>query len=480
MAANNKENMFKRLSLVPAGMRYKLMIVFCLMSIIPLLICVYIASNFVFPFMKEAMGNISLVVGITLFIAILGYVVARRMIEPIIDMALEAKLIAGGDFERSIEVSEEGEVGDLALSLNSMSDKIRQNLSELKDYGEKTREINAEINKKVMVLSGLLQVGNLISAGSDLESILDILVEKVSLLDGSNPAAIMIIDKEKDSLISYSSINVEDSDAITMPASMQHGIFARFRAEPKDIIIDNRIEKPDSAIDSFRQLYKLKNVVISPIMVRGNLEGAILLGNHEDNFNYKEDDIELLHVFAKQAAIAIENDHLIRKTEELEVKDELTQLFNNKYITDRLEEEIKRGILYQRPCSFILFNIDDFKQFCEKKGRMAGESVLKKIGKLIASELSPVDKAARFSDDEFCLVLPERSKKEAKEIAEDIKKKISELKVLSSGDEAERNVTVSAGLSENPIDGVSAKELISKAQDLLSQAKATGKNRVKV
>ncbi len=477
--AKEKRGIMSRLSLMPAGLRYKLMIVFCLMSIIPLMICVYITTNFVFPYAGFT-GSLSIVIAITIIIALLGFALAKNMIEPIIDIAIEAKLIAGGDFERSVEIKEDsGEIGELATSLNSMSDKIRSNLTELKSYGDQTREINEEIHKKVMVLSGLLQVGNLISAGTDLKSVLDILVEKVSLLDGTNPAGVLLIDKDRDNLIPFSLLNINGSDA-KLPASLKRGLFARLRTEVRDIIIDKNLDKEDEAVASFRSLYSVRNAIIIPIVVRGNLEGVVVMGNNEDDFEYKVDDVELLHVFCKQAAIAIENDKLMRKTEELEVKDELTGLYNYKFIRERLDEEISRGIMYQRPCGFLLFGIDNFSGFCERHGRMAGESALKKIGSLISSELTPVDKAARFSDDEFALVLPERNKKEAKDIADEISTKISEIVILPSAADDEKSLTVSAGLSENPIDGINAKDLIKKAKELLDQAKGEGKNTIKV
>jgi diguanylate cyclase (GGDEF)-like protein len=479
-SVNRSKGLIRNLSLVPASLWYKMIIVFCLMSVIPLMICVYIATNFVFPYMGMT-GLLSVVIAIAILIALLGLILARKMIEPIIDIAIEARLIAGGDFERSIKISEEGEIGDLASSLNAMTDKIRTNLTELKIYGDKTREINSEIHRKVMALSGLLQVGNLISAGTGLKTILDILAEKISLLDDSCPVMVMFLDKERDYLMPCSVMNIEDPEAARMPLSLKQGFFARLRTDIhlRDIIIDSDNRQEDEHVNSIRQAFGIRNIAIVPVIVRGSLEGAIFMGNSNDNFVYKKDDLELLHVFSKQVAIAFENDKLLKKTEELEIKDGLTQLYNAKFIKERLDEEIKRGMIYQRPCSFILFNVDGFKPFCDKYGRMTGESVLKKIARLIMDEITPVDRAGRFGDDEFALILPERYKKESKKIAEELKNKISELCIMRSKEEDRVSITVSASLSENPIDGISAKELIDKAKDLMGQAKKEGSNTVK-
>jgi diguanylate cyclase (GGDEF)-like protein len=479
MVKANKRGMFYRLSLVPTGLKYKLMIVFCLMSIIPLMICVYIATNFVFPYMGMT-GSLGIVIAITIFIAILGFVLAKKMIEPIIDIAIEAKLIANGDFDRSINTDQEGEIGELASSLNSMTEKIRENLSALKGYGDQTREINTEINRKVMVLSGLLQVGNLISAGAELNAILDVLVEKIFLIDESCPTLVMLIDQDKDYLVPYSFVNIENPEAVKMLLSLRRGFFAQLKTNIKDIVVDSKVDSEDETLASIKQLLGIKNMVVVPVVTRGNLEGAIFIGNSKDDFSYKKDDIEILHVFSKQAAIAIENDILLKKTEELEIRDGLTHLFNAKFIKERLEEEVRRGMIYQRPCSLILFNVDNFKPFCEKHGRMSGESALKKIANLIMDEITSVDRAGRFGDDEFAIILPERNKKESRDIAEELKKRISELKIIRGDGEKHISITVSGSLSENPIDGVSGKELIDKAKNLMKQAKQEGKDTVKV
>jgi len=68
----------------------------------------------------------------------------------------------------------------------------------------------------------------------------------------------------------------------------------------------------------------------------------------------------------------------------------------------RLEEEIKRAIFYQRPCSFIIFNVDDFRAFVAKHGELAGEEALKRMSKLIRDNTDPreggKDRAERICD----------------------------------------------------------------------------------
>jgi signal transduction histidine kinase len=115
------------MSLAPKGLRYKLIMAFSLMSIIPLLACAYLTFSYTFPGYVE-MINTAAVVVLSVIIAVLGLVLAKGLVDPVIDMAIEAKMIAGGDFNREISVSGHDEIGVLGESINSMTAKIRTNM----------------------------------------------------------------------------------------------------------------------------------------------------------------------------------------------------------------------------------------------------------------------------------------------------------------------------------------------------------------
>jgi len=146
------------------------------------------------------------------------------------------------------------------------------------------------------------------------------------------------------------------------------------------------------------------------------------------------------------------------------------------FIRNRLEEEIKRAIIYRRPCAFIILNIDNFQQFHKNFGLLQAEVTLKKIASLIRDSFTEVDRVARAGDNEFAVVLPERNKRQAQEIAEEIRKKIDS--AFSKERDVNKRLTVSGGVSENPLDGVNAEELITQAKEALNSAKTQGKNRI--
>ena len=172
--------LFKKLSIVNKGLRYKLMIAFSLMTVIPLLACVYGLSPYLFPGFQSYV-DLATIVMAAIVISILGLILARSIINSVVELASETRKIASGDYERRVNVSSDDELGHLGQSINMMTQKIKPNLDELRSYGQDMKDINVEIHKKVITLSSLLQIGDIISAGSaQIDTLLELAVEKAS------------------------------------------------------------------------------------------------------------------------------------------------------------------------------------------------------------------------------------------------------------------------------------------------------------
>lgn len=158
----------------------------------------------------------------------------------------------------------------------------------------------------------------------------------------------------------------------------------------------------------------------------------------------------------------------------LDKVDKLTGLYNASYIRERLNEEIQRAIHYQRPCSFVYFSIDNFDAFAAASGPQASDAALKGVANVLHAELSEFDRAARIQKGEFGIIFFDKNKKKAIEFTERIR--VSVLKssfMKSAGD-----LSVSIGLSENPLDGVTAHDLYTKAQLRSQSAARRGKNQI--
>jgi len=472
---NGKNKNGEALSMASRSLKYKLKISFYLMSILPLLVCIYLVSNYILPQVGFTV-DITASVIISVFIAIVGFFVIKEVFDRVTSVSTAAKLIAAGDIGRKIDVQHQDEVGDLGDALNQLTSRIRSNMDELKNYSEKTTEINLEIQRRVIVLSSLLQISSLISQGAKLEDILKLTVEKSRLLANSDIAYLLYRDTNQEHFQVKVADGINSSYLLKLAVDSNDELFGRLVKSNKPLILDKQNLLPEHLASAFYEKFRLKNTMALPVYLRGRVMAIIGIGNARDTFLYRKDDAELLDIFAKQVAIAVENDILMHRVEKLEIKDVLTGLYNESFIRNRLQEEIKRAIVYRRPCAFVCFDIDNFKMFQQSFGLLQAETVLKRISSLVKDSVSEIDRVGRVGDDEFAVILPEKNKRQAQEIAEDIRKKIEFS--FSEDTDTRKRVTVSAGVSENPLDGIDAEELIKRAKELVKIAKGQGRNRV--
>ncbi len=469
-------SIFKSFSLVPGGLRRKLMASFALMAIIPLLVSVYFITAYIFTY-RETIWDVSLITFITVIVALLGFELMREIISSVITLAIDAKVIAEGDLERKIEVKREDEIGSLESSLNLMTNRLRENMSEIQSYGDKIRSINIDINKKVMVLSGLLQIGNTMSTTPQLDMVIPLIVNWLAQVINADKVFLMMVDRKTGELVAKFASNVDSKDMERLRTRLGDGFIGRVASKNERVIIDSS-RRPTKATEDFTKQFNMKNASLIPISSRGKIVGLVGVGNNLPDFSYQEDDLEVLNIFARQIAIAIENDWLLKRTQELAIQDELTGLYNESYMRERLSEEIKRAIMYQRPCAFVMLNIDDFKKFQKDNTELAGEAVLKKVAEILKENVEEIDKVARTIDDNFAIVLPEKNKGEAKEIAKKIRKRIEKFHFPGERTQPSGRLTISGGVSANPIDGITSEDLINKAIVRLIKAKKEGKNRI--
>jgi diguanylate cyclase (GGDEF)-like protein len=471
------DSKFNRFSLNSRTVKQKLMVAFQLMSILPFLVCVYLLSIYIFPKFGVKL-EIIMYLGVSVFLAIVGLLVIKEVFDRLTTVANEAKIIAAGDIGRKLDVAQSDEVGELSNILNHLTHRIRNNMEELKAYSEKTTKINLEIQKKIMVLSNLMQISGLISEGAKFEETLKISVEKSRALANSQIAFLLFKEEGQDYLSFKTCDGVYTDDFSKIRLGPQDKIFQKVFNLNKLLVLDAKNKLEDELSADFCGRLQLKNCLAMPISLKGELKGVLGIASNQEGFTYQQDDIELLDIFSKQIAVAFENDILAHRVEKLEIKDNLTGLYNRFFIESRLQEEIKRAINYQRPCAFVVFDIDNFKAYREKFGLIYAEAALKRVAGLIRESISEVDRVGRTGDDEFSLILPEKNKRHAQTVAEEICKKI---KTSFCQDlDKSKCLTFSAGVSENPLDGVQMEQLLAKAKEMLKKAKDSGKNKVVV
>lgn len=222
----------------------------------------------------------------------------------------------------------------------------------------------------------------------------------------------------------------------------------------------------------------ISSLISSPLISAHSFLGILRLDNPLPDF-YLQHDLRFLVTICDLGALALENSELFQKMQDLAIHDGLTLLYTKGYFLERLKEECKRGIRQNKPLSLLMLDIDYFKNYNDKFGHTAGDEVLKNLSRSILEFLKGSSSIiSRFGGEEFCIVIPQADKKNAFCLAEELRAKIENTKIILRRQET--NVTVSIGVATYPADAGDEDELIFKADRAMYEAKQGGRNRVAV
>jgi diguanylate cyclase (GGDEF)-like protein len=194
---------------------------------------------------------------------------------------------------------------------------------------------------------------------------------------------------------------------------------------------------------------------------------------------FSDAEILLVERLAIPIAAALQNSVRISDAERLSYTDDLTQLHNARYLRQLLVNETKRARRYNSNLAAAFLDLDDFKQINDLHGHLVGSHVLMEVASLILPSVRDTDCVVRYGGDEFVVILPETALDEALHVAERIRAKLASHR-FSGGRRLQLRLTASFGVAILPEHASSPQQLIAAADSAMYEAKAAGKNCVRV
>jgi len=217
-----------------------------------------------------------------------------------------------------------------------------------------------------------------------------------------------------------------------------------------------------------------------PLITGGRLVGAVQAtrksGGSEAFTQEQAHKVEVVcSALATALANAIDYHNATRQT----LIDDLTRLYNVRYLYQTLEGEIRRARRYGSAVSVVFMDLDGFKLVNDAYGHRAGSATLTEVALVITRSVRDSDFVARYGGDEFVLMLPETSAKRALQMAERVRLRIAAHR-FKGGVGADIYLTASFGVASFPEHATSAEKLIELADAAMYEAKQRDKNNVKL
>jgi diguanylate cyclase (GGDEF)-like protein len=221
------------------------------------------------------------------------------------------------------------------------------------------------------------------------------------------------------------------------------------------------------------------NLAFYPILAKETASG-FLICLKEDLNKLSEEEIDSLSLFASLAGVGFDNALLHQQMKELSITDDLTGLYNHRLLKEQLEKEVNRAQRTGKPLSVVLLDLDNFKDYNEAFGHIEGDEILRKIGSLIRKNTRSTDFPVRYGGDEFAIICPDTSLKEAVSVAAKLQKAVSSYQFRSKTQNKIFKITMSAGVSTFPDHVKDLKNLLLVADEALFKAKSKGGNKMEI
>jgi len=302
-----------------------------------------------------------------------------------------------------------------------------------------------------------------------------------------NAVKILIVDDEKTNLLVTKRMLLQNGYEIITTCTSGEKALELIKTNDFNLAL---LDIQMHGIDGYETCRRLKEIkpALYAIMLTGTVNNESIKKSYKagamDFVRKQFDNMELIvrvenaiKIMSTEKALQHSHKTIFEKNailEKLLITDNLTQVFNRKYILENLSTHIYNSKRYNHPISLMMLDIDRFKLINDNYGHLAGDEAIILLASILSSEMRKTDLVGRYGGDEFILLLPNTNISGAIKKAEQVRKSV-ELNNFKMAPDID--VTISIGVYELG-DEAEPDDLINQADKLLYKAKKNGRNRV--
>jgi diguanylate cyclase (GGDEF)-like protein len=315
----------------------------------------------------------------------------------------------------------------------------------------------------------LLEAARLLRETPELREALRHVTDRALELVDATQSSLRILDRDGERLLvsarSGPSMHVSDMK----PFVRGEGVIGWVVEEGRPALVTDTATDPRFTVRP-EQVDMPASIVAAPLFSSRGCMGVLSLARMEPP-PFAEQDMRLLTLMAELAAPYLD----LARLAVLSQTDDLTLLYNRRYLDDVLPREIDRARRYGHPLSLMMIDLDHFKEINDRHGHAVGDEILRGMGDRLRAFSRYADVSARWGGEEFLVLLIETDEDKARQVAERLRQGIGELGHETSA--GPLTVTLSIGVAALGT-GDTASSMLRRADEALYRAKRGGRNRV--
>ncbi|MEJ2363869.1 MAG: sensor domain-containing diguanylate cyclase [Deltaproteobacteria bacterium] len=309
-------------------------------------------------------------------------------------------------------------------------------------------------------LLSCLELSKSLTAELDSKRLFQKILQKVSALLPAEVWSLLLLDEAAGELRFEISVDLDLEKLKNFRLPLGEGIAGQVALKQEPMIITDvrTCELFSKRVDQLSN-FTTKSLICVPVIYGGRTLGVIEVVNPRD---LGARAVALVKLIAGYTAIAVENANRYQHIQNLAIHDNLTGLFNTRYLYQSLTELIEAGKTANSSLSLIFMDLDHFKEVVDTHGHLNGSRAIQQVALTIQQSLEDPAYAVAYAGDEFVVVLPGFDRARARQKADEINSRIMSTVYLFD-QEIEVRLQVSFGIATFPEDGSDLTSLLGRA-----------------
>ncbi len=324
-------------------------------------------------------------------------------------------------------------------------------------------------------LESCLSLGKDLTSALEPNQVLGRIMQRLSALLPAENWSLLLLDEGGGHLCFQLSVNLDQKMLQGIKVPLKGSIAGQAVLQGKPVVVED-VSKCEHFLDQVDRItgFTTRSVISVPLLFGGRPLGVLEVVNPR---RVGAHTLPLLQAAAEYAAIAVENMNRFRRIQYLAEHDDLTKLYNTRYMYRALEQLLAQSRQESKPLGLIFMDLDNFKSVVDTYGHLMGSLAISEVAATIKAVLSEPAFAVAYGGDEFVAVLPGADAAQTRAKAEEIRERMKgTVYLVDHGHQVE--LRASFGVASYPDDAENLKKLLARADRDMFQAKGQGKDRV--